>query len=197
MGHVPDMVVGRATPCVQIVGKPQRVGAVDLQGVDEVTEFEHEKGVGAVLVDILAEEALDKFRIEPRVVLGLWQGDDLAQTVQAELVALIDIVVQGSAGMKKLHPAVVVVYEEDAVVIAVVQLAVVDQGAEPAVEVHMQGVFVLDGLRRGCHDCQEQHDYGQESTGDDCQQRCSGVAVRRSRAVGRGGNNDAFHSARV
>lgn len=127
----------------------------------------------------------------------MWQGDDLAKTVQAELVALIDIVVQGSAGMKKLHPAVVVMNEEDAVVVAVVQLAVVDQGAEPAVEVYMQGSFVLDGLRRGRHDCQEQHDYGQESTGDDSQQRCSGVAVRRSRAVGRGGNNDAFHSARV
>ena len=76
MGHVPDMVVGRATPRVQIVGKPQRVRAVDLQGVDEVTELEHEEGVGAVLADILAEEALDKIRIEPRVILGLWQGDD-------------------------------------------------------------------------------------------------------------------------
>ena len=127
----------------------------------------------------------------------MWQGDDLAQTVQTEFVALIDIVVQGSAGMEKLHPAVVVVYEEDAVVVAVVQLAVVNQGAEPAVEVHIQRFFVLDGLRRGCHDCQEQHGYGQESTSDDCLQRCSGVAVRRSRAVGRGDNNDAFHSARV
>ena len=142
-------------------------------------------------------QVLNKFRIEPRVILGLWQGDDLAQTVQTEFVALIDIVVQGSAGVEKLHPAVVVVDEEDAIVVAVVQLAVVDQGAEPAVEVHMQGFFILDGLRRGCHDYQEQHDYGQESTGDDCQQRCSGVAVRRGRAVGRGGNNDAFHSARV
>lgn len=154
MGHVPDMVVGRATPRVQIVGKPQGVRPVGLQGVDEVAELEHEEWVGAVLVDILAEEALDKFRIESRIVLGLWQGDDPAQTVQAELVALIDIVVQGSAGMKELHPAVVVVDEEDAVVVAVVQLAVVDQGAEPAVEVHMQGFFILDGLRRGCHDCQ-------------------------------------------
>ena len=197
MGHVPDMVVGRATPCVQIVGKPHRVGLVDLQGVDDVTELEHEEWVGAVLVDILAEEALDKFRIESLVVLGLWQGDYLAQTVQTEFVALIDIVVQGSAGVEKLHPAVVVVDEEDAVVVAVVQLAVVDQGAEPAVEVHMQGFFILEGLRRGCHDCQEQHDYGQESTGDDCQQRCSGVAVCRGRATGRGGNSDAFHSARV
>ena len=160
MRHVPDLIVGRATPRVQIVGKPQRVGLVGLQGVDEVTELEHEKGVGTVLVDILAEEALDKFRIESRVVLGLWQGDDLAQTVQTEFVALIDIVVQGSAGVEKLHPAVVVVDEEDAVVVAVVQLAVIDQGAEPAVEVHMQGFFVLDGLRRGRHDCQKQHDYG-------------------------------------
>ena len=197
MRHVPDLIVGRATPRVQIVGKPQRVGLVGLQGVDEVAELEHEERIGAVLVDILAEEALDKFRIESRVVLGLWQCDDLAQTVQTEFVALIDIMVQGSAGVEKLHPAVVVVDEEDTVVVAVVQLAVVDQGAEPAVEVYMQGFFVLDGLRRSCHDCQEQHDYGQESTGDDCQQRCSGVAVRRSRAVGRGGNNDAFHSARV
>ena len=154
MCHVPDMVVGRATPRVQIVGKPQGVRPVGLQGVDEVAELEHEEGVGAVLADILAEEALDKFRIEPRVVLGLRQGDDLAQTVQTELVDLIDIVVQGSAGVEKLHPAVVVVDEEDAVVVAVVQLAVVDQGAEPAVEVHMQGVFVLDGLRRGRHDHQ-------------------------------------------
>ena len=105
MRHVPDMVVGRATPCVQIVGKPQRVGAVDLQGVDEVAELEHEEGVGAVLVDILAEKALDKIRIEPRIVLGLWQSDDLAQTVQAELVALIDIVVQGSAGVEKTPPS--------------------------------------------------------------------------------------------
>ena len=117
--------------------------------------------------------------------------------IQQLLVLVIHQMVLLASCHKESYPFVVVVDAEDAVVVAVVQLAVVDQGAEPAVEVYVQGVFVLDGLRRGCHDCQEQHDYGQESTGDDCQQRCSGVAVRRSRAVGRGGNNDAFHSARV